>query len=93
MKRRFESAVSFEVDARSEVTGLKLRTAPEGPLTLVVFKGALPRVKLYADWRSASPPKLPPSSSIAWLYSALRWHCTVNPQNIPREPRIWLPSR
>ena len=52
MKRRFESAVSFEVDARSEVTGLKLRTAPEGPLTLVVFKGALPRVKLYADWRS-----------------------------------------
>ncbi|MFL2905813.1 MAG: hypothetical protein ACJZ8W_12510, partial [Limisphaerales bacterium] len=52
VKRRFESAVSFEVDARSEVTGLKLRTAPEGPLTLVVFKGALPRVKLYADWRS-----------------------------------------
>ena len=52
VKRRFESAVSFEVDARSEEAGLKLRTAPEGPLTLVVFKGALPRVKLYADWRS-----------------------------------------
>ena len=52
VKRRFESAVSFEVNASSEVTGLKLRTAPEGPLTLVVFKGALPRVKLYADWRS-----------------------------------------
>lgn len=52
VKRRFESTVSFEVDARSEEAGLKLRTAPEGPLTLAVFKGALPRVKLYADWRS-----------------------------------------
>ena len=52
VKRRFESAISFEVDARSEVTGLKLRAVPDGPLTLVVFKGALPRVKLYADWRS-----------------------------------------
>lgn len=52
VQRRFEAATSFEVDASSVEHGLKLLVADTGPLSLMVFKGALPQAKLYADWRS-----------------------------------------
>ena len=51
VRRRFQVLFTFEAEAIPPGAGLLLKESPDGPIALVAFKGALPRAKLYADWR------------------------------------------
>jgi len=66
--RRFQSLASFNIQPANTDTNnaaMKLTTATNGPVALMEFTGALPRAKLFADWRTdVAPEKL-----LAHLYS------------------------
>lgn len=67
VRRRFQVLSTLAVDASQTgsvgpvgpggLRGPVLQQAPNGPVALVAFKGALPRAKLYADWRHAGDDK------------------------------------
>ena len=53
--RRFQSLASFNIQPANTDTNnaaMKLTTATNGPVALMEFTGALPRAKLFADWRT-----------------------------------------
>jgi hypothetical protein len=53
--RRFQSIASFNIEPTNTDTNraaLKLTTATNGLVALMEFTGALPRAKLFADWRT-----------------------------------------
>ena len=66
--RRFQSIASFNIEPANTDTNnaaMKFTTATNGPVALMEFTGALPRAKLFADWRTdVAPEKL-----LAHLYS------------------------
>ncbi len=55
VQRRFHVLSMLEVVMAGEASGqLQVRGVPEGSIAFMKFDGALPRAKLYADWRVVS---------------------------------------